>query len=81
MNTLSNIILIKCVQYLGPAAEVFLKRQTAAHMKGLDFERITAKDVPTLMRWILISGRLIIKDKADELVRELETELKMQAER
>ncbi|NTV51432.1 MAG: hypothetical protein HGA76_00250 [Candidatus Firestonebacteria bacterium] len=73
-NSLSERVYEASVPYLGPAAMVFLKRQTATHMGGLNFEQITLTDLPELLGWILISGRLLIGPKADDLVGKLQNE-------
>ncbi len=58
--------------YLGPAAGVFLERQTKRHMKGLDFHAIEPRHVQELAKWVNISaGLLIDKQKAQELSRQL----------
>lgn len=78
-NPLAEQIHLTCVEYFGPAALEFLKRQTITHMGGLDFEQITPPDLPKLLHWILISGRFIINAQADELVKTLEDQLHVKA--
>ena len=76
MNELSDRILRITRIYLGPASEIFLKRQASGHMNGLDFEQIKPEHLQTLFRWIHSSSKLIIKDKADLLLHALTSALK-----
>jgi hypothetical protein len=67
MSNLSEQITIIAIGYLGPAARVFLERQTKAHINGLLFENLERKHLPELQKWVMISaGLLIDKAKADE---------------
>jgi hypothetical protein len=68
MSALSDKVLSISVEYLGPAAKVFLERQTMAHLNGVSFDTLEGKHIPDLQKWVLISANLIIeKDKATEL--------------
>jgi hypothetical protein len=68
MSDLSDEVLSAAINYLGPAAKVFLGRQTRAHMQGLVFEALEKKHLPELSKWVVISASLIIdKAKAVEL--------------
>lgn len=68
MSQLSEQVLDVAVQYLGPAAERFLERQTKAHMNGLPFADLKRSDIPALTSWVKTSAALIVdKRKADEL--------------
>ena len=67
MSELSDRILTISLVYLGPAAKMFLERQTLAHMDKLKFEDITPSHLPELVKWINISGGLLIgAEKAKE---------------
>ncbi|MDV2480959.1 hypothetical protein F8E02_02835 [Methanoculleus sp. Wushi-C6] len=68
MSQVSQQVLDIAVQYLGPAAERFLERQTKAHMDNLPFADLKRSDIPTLASWVRTSAALIIdKKKAEEL--------------
>lgn len=68
MSQLSEQVLGVAVQYLGPAAERFLERQTKAHMSGLSFADLKQSDIPALASWVRTSAALIVdKKKADDL--------------
>jgi hypothetical protein len=68
MSDLSEKATKLAANYLGPAARVFLERQTRSHMDGLTFETLEKKHLADLSKWILISASLIIeKEKAKEL--------------
>jgi hypothetical protein len=68
MSDISEKVLALSTQYLGPAARIFLERQTKAHMNGLSLDAIEKKDLPELSRWVNISASLIIdKNKAKDL--------------
>jgi hypothetical protein len=72
MSQLSQQVLDVTVQYLGPAAERFLERQTKAHMNGLPFTDLKSSDIPTLTTWVRTSASLIVdKKKADELAEKI----------
>ena len=77
MNELSEKILKITQLYLGPASEVFLKRQAAGHMNGLDFEKIKPEHLTDFFKWIHVSSRLIIKSKADKLLYDLSSAFKI----
>jgi hypothetical protein len=68
MSALSDKVVTLSITYLGPAAKVFLERQTKAHMNGLAFDALDRQHLPELSKWIFISGKLIIDPaKAKEL--------------
>ena len=68
MSALSDKVLAISVGYLGPAAKVFLERQTRAHMGGLLFEALDRPHLPQLAHWVYISAKLVIPPaKAQEL--------------
>ena len=60
MMSLSDKITAVAMIYLGPAAGVFMDRQTKFHMNGLDFRAIESRHVPELARWVNISAGLLI---------------------
>lgn len=67
MSQLSQQVLDIAVQYLGPAAERFLERQTKVHLNGLLFTDLKSSDIPLLTARIRTSAALIIdKRKAGE---------------
>jgi hypothetical protein len=60
------------VNYLGPAANVFLQRQTRAHMDGLAFADLERKHLASLQYWVFTSASLLIdKAKAREFSEEI----------
>lgn len=68
MSALSDKALAVSVEYLGPAAKVFLERQTKWHLDGLAFEALESKHVADLAKWVGISGALVVDPaKAKEL--------------
>lgn len=68
MTDLAQKVLSVSTAYLGPAAKMFLARQTKYHLHGLDYEQLRKEHLSELSRWIFISGSLVIeKDKAREL--------------
>jgi hypothetical protein len=68
MNELSDRVSKLSMVYLGPAAPVFLERQTRFHMNGLAFSALQKEHLPELAHWVLISASLLIdKGKAKEL--------------
>ena len=68
MNALAEKILGITVEYVGPAAERFLDRQTKSHLNGLNFADLEQKHLPELSRWIVVSASLLIdKTRAEEL--------------
>jgi len=67
MSILSDKIKVIAVNYLGPAAEKFLQRQTSAHMGGIAYSDITSANLSELVKWIRISSSLLIgADKGKE---------------
>lgn len=68
MSDLSEKALALSVQYLGPAAKVFLERQTKFHMDGLAFDAVEPQHLPELAKWVGISAALVVDPaKAKEL--------------
>ncbi len=68
MSQLAQQVLQVSVQYLGPAAERFLERQTRAHLNGLAFADLQKSHIPELTTWVRTSASLIIDPKkANEL--------------
>lgn len=68
MTDLAQKVLSVSTAYLGPAAKMFLARQTKYHLQGLDYDQLQKEHLSELSRWIFISGSLVIeKDKAQEL--------------
>ena len=72
MNDLSQKILSLSINYLGPAAKIFLERQTKMHMNGLSLEALDKKHLPELSHWVNISAGLIIdQEKAKDLANKI----------
>ena len=68
MSALSEKALEISVMYLGPAAKVFMERQTKFHLDGLAFDSLEPQHVAALAKWVNISGALVIDPvKAKEL--------------
>jgi len=68
MTDLAQKVLSISTAYLGPAAKMFLARQTKYHLQGLDYEQLQREHLVELSKWLYISGSLVIeKDKAQEL--------------
>jgi hypothetical protein len=68
MSQLSEKALALSVEYLGPAAKVFLERQTKHHMNGLAFDSLEPPHLADLAKWVNVSAALVIdSDKASEL--------------
>jgi hypothetical protein len=68
VSALSEKALAISVEYLGPAAKVFLERQTKYHLDGLPFDALEQKHVADLAKWVAISGALVVEPaKAKEL--------------
>ena len=68
MSDLSEKALAVSVEYLGPAARVFMERQTKWHLDGLAFDALEPKHVPELAKWVAISAALVVEPaKAKEL--------------
>lgn len=68
MSDLSDKVTTLSAAYLGPAARVFLERQTKAHMDGLPLASLERRHLPELQKWVLVSASLVIdKYKAQEL--------------
>ena len=68
MGDLSKRVVEVALQYLGPAAPVFLERQTMRHMNCLHIGDLEPMHLQDLQRWVRISASLVIdKTKAVEL--------------
>jgi len=68
MSVLSEKINAVAVNYLGPAAGVFMERQTRFHLNGLKFEDVEKQHLTDLAKWVQVSAALVIdKQKAKEL--------------
>jgi hypothetical protein len=68
MSQLSEQVLGIAVTYLGPAAKIFLERQTTSHMNGLKFDDLQKNHLADLAKWVGNSASLVIdKAKAKEL--------------
>jgi hypothetical protein len=73
VSALSEKALALSVEYFGPAAKVFLERQTKWHLDGLVFDSLEQKHLADLANWVLISGALVIEPaKAKELSAKIE---------
>jgi hypothetical protein len=72
MTELAERVTGIAVIYLGPAASIFLQRQTKMHLEGLAFAELERKHLPNLKYWVRISaGLLIDKEKAKEFSEEI----------
>jgi hypothetical protein len=49
-------------EYLGPAADRFIRRQVNFHLKK-DADSLEAKDIPQLAEWIKVSLALLTEDR------------------
>jgi len=68
MSELSDKILKLTLNYIGPASQAFLERQTTKHMNGLIFADLEKNHLVDLARWVAISAALLIDgQKAKEL--------------
>jgi hypothetical protein len=68
MNDLACKVLKITVDYIGPAAQRFLERQTTSHLHGVTFGEIKHEHLQELAKWVNISaGLLIDKQRAEEL--------------
>ena len=68
MSALSEKTLALSVPYLGPAAKVFLERQTKFHLDGLAFDALEPQHLADLANWVRVSGALVVDPaKAAEL--------------
>lgn len=75
MATLAEKLVRVSTLYLGPAARVFLERQARLHLGRSDLDALTRDELPSLLYWISRAGRLIIRERADLLVRQLVSDL------
>lgn len=72
MTELATQVTAIAVNYMGPAAHVFLQRQTKMHMDGLMFADLERKHLANLQYWVRISaGLLIDKEKANEFAAQI----------
>jgi hypothetical protein len=68
MSVISEKVLETTLNYIGPASKMFLERQTTRHMNNLPFDNLDKIHLPDLVKWIKVSGRLLIGEaKAEEL--------------
>lgn len=79
MNALADKVLRIATTYLGPAAGIFLERQTRGHMGGLALADLREEHLPKLLYWVKTSSELVIKEKSSLLVGQLMRELKVPA--
>jgi len=77
MSELSEKALEYTKRYLGPASKTFLERQTKSHLKGLAFDDLKHEDLPELLKWLNISGGLLIGAKAEEMIKTMEIMLRV----
>jgi hypothetical protein len=72
MTEISEKVLKLTANYIGPAAQKFLERQTISHMNGLQFNALEKQHLPELSKWVNISAGLVIdKAKAQELANKI----------
>jgi hypothetical protein len=72
MSALSDKILSITIEYIGPASERFLERQSVNHLNIKSFSEIERKHIQELMKWTKISAGLLIGEvKAQELCNRL----------
>jgi hypothetical protein len=72
LTELSEKVLKLTTNYIGPAAQRFLERQTTSHMNGLQFNTIEKQHLTELAKWVNISAGLVIdKAKAQELANKI----------
>jgi hypothetical protein len=72
MTELARQVTAIAVNYLGPAASVFLQRQAKMHLEGLAFGDLERKHLANLQYWVRISaGLLIDKEKAKAFAEEI----------
>jgi hypothetical protein len=73
MNILAEKVLKVTVEFIGPASLRFLERQTVTHLNNLAFAALERKHIPDLLKWIKISGGLLIGEaKAAELCKKID---------
>lgn len=58
-----NKVIVVTEEYLGPAADRFVKRQITFHLEKKP-EEVTANDLPKLTEWIKVSLGLLTEDKS-----------------
>ncbi len=69
--TLKDEMMKVAVEYMGPAAERFMKRQVKSHLNKT-LTTISKEDLPELAKWIEISaGLLIDKEEAKQFKQEI----------
>jgi hypothetical protein len=72
MNTLAEKVLGITVEYIGPAAERFLDRQTKSHLAGLNFTDLEKGNLAELAKWVKVSASLLIDNsRAQELAEKI----------
>lgn len=72
MTDTAEKVLAISIEYLGPAAQKFLDRQTKGHMEELAFELIEPFHLEKLSFWIGVSSKLLIgKDKSAEFAKKV----------
>ncbi len=72
MSALSEKAIAISATYLGPAARVFLERQTKVHMGGLPLDALEKQHLPELTRWVQVSASLVMEPaKAKELAEKI----------
>jgi hypothetical protein len=71
-TTLCDQVIDVIEEYLGPAAERFIKRQVSFHLKKKP-EELSKHDLPQLSEWVKVSLALLTEDKAmvDKCEREI----------
>jgi hypothetical protein len=68
MTIIAEKVIATAINYLGPAANKFLQRQTNFHMNGLNFETIDKQHLVELAKWVNVSASLLIgEQKGKEL--------------
>lgn len=76
-HTIYKKIVDTSVEYLGPAAERFIRRQITTHL-GKRPEDITAKDITELTSWVKLTFALLTEN--NELVEAFANDLKQIAQ-
>ncbi len=61
-GTLYQEALLITRDYLGPAAERFIRRQTTIHL-GKAPEDLSPEDIPMLVEWVGVSIAILTEDK------------------
>lgn len=63
-TTLYNEVIRISEEYLGPAAERFMRRQISTHTKK-EPETLSRQDIPTLVNWSSIAFALLTSNAKD----------------